>query len=82
VEKYCGAGQVTDDNMDRVVACWIPKAVDTHSKYVINFFHHKYDCKNTPQCYDIRVLLTLLYLLSCVDFVLTVPCILSFKPTH
>jgi hypothetical protein len=33
VEKYCRAGQATDDNM--LIACSIPKATDTHSECVI-----------------------------------------------
>jgi hypothetical protein len=37
VEKYCTAGQTTDNNINRRVriACWITKAPDTHSDYVI-----------------------------------------------
>ena len=37
LEKYCGAGQATDDDiMQRMrIACWIPKATNTHSQYVI-----------------------------------------------
>jgi hypothetical protein len=37
MEKYCTAGQATDGNIIRSMrfACWIPKATDTHSKYVI-----------------------------------------------
>jgi hypothetical protein len=35
VEKYCTAGQATDDNtIGRVrLACWITKATDTHLEY-------------------------------------------------
>ena len=36
MEKFCRAGQATDDNMVRMrIACWILKATDTHSEYVI-----------------------------------------------
>ena len=37
VEKYGTAGQATDDNIIRRMrfACWITKATDTHSEYVI-----------------------------------------------
>jgi hypothetical protein len=37
VEKYCRAGQAADDNITwpMCIACWIPKATDTHSEYVI-----------------------------------------------
>ena len=36
-KKYCRAGQATDDNTIRCVlfACWVTKAIDTHSEYVI-----------------------------------------------
>ena len=35
--KYGIAGQATDDNIIRHmrISCWIAKATDTHSKYVI-----------------------------------------------
>jgi hypothetical protein len=35
LEKYCRAGQATDVNMTQRVACWIPKATNTHTMYVI-----------------------------------------------
>jgi hypothetical protein len=37
VEKYCTAGKATDDNLiwRMRIACWIPKATDTHSEYAI-----------------------------------------------
>jgi hypothetical protein len=37
VEKYGRFGQATDDNIIRRMrfACWITKATDTHSEYVI-----------------------------------------------
>ena len=37
VERYCTAGQATDDNTTRRmrIACWIPKSTNTHSEYVI-----------------------------------------------
>ena len=37
VEKYCSAGQATDYNITwrMFIACWILKATDTHSEYVI-----------------------------------------------
>ena len=35
-EKYCGAGQATDVTIWRTcIACWITKAANTHSEYVI-----------------------------------------------
>jgi hypothetical protein len=37
VEKYGRAGQTTEDSITRRMrfACWVNKAADTHSKYVI-----------------------------------------------
>jgi hypothetical protein len=37
VEKYCTAGQATDDIIVRRmrIACWIPKTTKTHSEFVI-----------------------------------------------
>jgi hypothetical protein len=35
------------------IACWVTKATDTHSEYVIPLFHYN-GCTNAPQCYDIR----------------------------
>ena len=37
MEKYCTVRQATDDNITRRMrfACWITKATDTHSEYVI-----------------------------------------------
>jgi hypothetical protein len=35
-KKCCTSGQATDDNRTRriSIACWIPKAINTHSEYV------------------------------------------------
>jgi hypothetical protein len=37
--KYCAAGQPIDDNLIRSMrfACWMTKAANTHSEYVILF---------------------------------------------
>jgi hypothetical protein len=39
VEKYGTDGQATDDNIIRrmCTSCWILKAIDTHSEYLIIF---------------------------------------------
>jgi len=34
VEKYCSAGQPTDDSMTHI-ACWVPKVINTQPEYVI-----------------------------------------------
>ena len=31
MKEYCRTGQATDDNMALHIACWIPKAINTHS---------------------------------------------------
>ena len=35
MEEYCTAGQAPDDNVTRRlrIACWVPKATNTHSEY-------------------------------------------------
>ena len=39
------------------ITCWIPKATNTHSEYVILIaFHYNSGCGNGPQCYIIRTL--------------------------
>jgi len=56
-KKICRAGQAIDDNIIRImrIACWVTKATDTHSEYVILIvFHCNNNCKNAPQCYVIR----------------------------
>jgi hypothetical protein len=53
VEKYYIDREATHDNIIRRmrVACWITKATDTHSEYVILIAFHG-DCfANAPQCY-------------------------------
>ena len=43
------------------IACWIPKATNTHSEYVI-LLHCNNGYTNAPQCYVIRTLPLLLVL--------------------
>jgi hypothetical protein len=38
------------------IACWIPKATDTHTDCVILLFHCNNGCTNSPQYYVIRIL--------------------------
>ena len=42
------------------IACWIPKATNTHSEYVILLFHSKSGYTNAPECNIIRTLPVLL----------------------
>ena len=37
MEKYCRAGQATDESITPLkhIAFWIPKATNTHSEYVV-----------------------------------------------
>jgi hypothetical protein len=66
VEKYGTARQATDDNIIQRMrfTCWITKATDTHSEYVILIAFHGNNCyANAPQCYIIRTLLVLSFLI-------------------
>jgi len=36
MEKYCTAGQVTIWRV--LIACWIPRVTNEHSKYVLIFY--------------------------------------------
>ena len=57
LEKYCTAGEATDDNIWRMrIACWIPKATDTLRICNNSFFHCSNVCANMPQCYTISTL--------------------------
>jgi hypothetical protein len=58
VEKYGTAGQATDDNIIQRMrfACWITKATDTHSEYVIRLCHGNNGYANAPQYYVTRTL--------------------------
>jgi hypothetical protein len=55
VEKCCGySPQVESRRM--CIACWIPKATDTHSEYVILLSHCNNGCTKAPQYYSPRTL--------------------------
>ena len=46
------------------IACWIPKATNTHSEYVtLSLFHYNNGCSKAPQWYVIRTL----SVFSCVN---------------
>jgi hypothetical protein len=64
VEKYGRARQATDGNIIRRMrfACWVTKATDTHSEYVILLLHGNSGYANAPQCYVIRILPVLFYI--------------------
>jgi hypothetical protein len=54
VEKRGRARQATDDNIIRSMhfACWVTKAADTHSEYVIfTALTQQQWLRNAPQCY-------------------------------
>ena len=57
--KYCRAGLVTDENIIRRMrfACWVTKAIDTHSEYVIltALPPQQWLCESSS-CYDMRTL--------------------------
>ena len=60
-EKYCRAGQVTDDSKTRCMAfrCWITKATNTHCVFNLLLFQYNNSYVNGPQCYVMRALLHL-----------------------
>jgi hypothetical protein len=63
VKNYGIAGQATDGNIIRRMrfACWITKATDTHSQYVmIIVFHGNSGYANAPVCYVVWMLPVLL----------------------
>jgi len=50
------------------IACWIPKAINTHSQCVILIaFLHNSGCRHSPQCYFIRTL-PVLFLSICDNY--------------
>jgi len=42
------------------IACWIPKATNTYSEYLLLCFHGNSGCTNAPQCFIILTLSVLL----------------------
>jgi hypothetical protein len=58
------ARQATDVNITRRMrlACWLTKATDTHSEYVILLFYDNNGYANAPQCYVMRTLRILSHL--------------------
>jgi len=64
VEIYGKAGQTTGNIIQRMrFSCWITKATDTLSEYVIRLFHGKSGHANASQCYVIG---TRYVLLNCL----------------
>ena len=53
MDKYYRVGQAADDNIIRRMcfACWISKATDTRSEYVIPLSHGNSGEENSPQYY-------------------------------
>jgi len=69
VENYGRARQATDDNIIRRMrlVCWITKAIDTHSEYVILIaFSHNNSYTNAPHCHVILKLPIQVILCVCV----------------
>ena len=71
MEKYCTAGQATDNNIIRHmrIAPWITKATDTHSEYVIIIafpLQKKKNTENTPQWYGVHA-----HCLPCLNLIHT-----------
>jgi hypothetical protein len=71
VEKYGTAGEATDDNITRRIyfSCWVSKATDTQSEYVIRIaFPLQKLLREAPQCYVILTLLVLFITYSVLSF--------------
>jgi len=52
MEKYCKARHTIDDTMDMRIACWVSKAINIYTKYVIFIdFTLQQWLHNTPHCY-------------------------------
>ena len=66
VKKYCRAGQSTDDNIAHVIACWITRATNAHTRVVSYsmLFHANNTSTNAPQCYVLRTLRVVFYLFA------------------
>jgi hypothetical protein len=63
-KKYGSSRQATGDNIIQRMrfTCWITKATDTHSEYVILIaFHGSNGYANAPEYYVIRTLALLFY---------------------
>jgi len=72
VEKYCRVRQATEESIVRRmrVVCWIPKATDTESEYVIFTAFLNNNCyANVPQYYIFCTLLVLLELCETIKYV-------------
>ena len=54
MEKYCTAGQPTDDSMAMRIARWV--ILKICNTYYLLLFHRKNGFTNAPQCYGIRTL--------------------------
>jgi hypothetical protein len=62
------------------IACWIPKATNTRSEYVILIaFNCSSGCTNAPQCYAIRTLPLMLMPIGAIQLVLQ---LFSFLKWH
>ena len=62
VEKYGRARQTTDESIIRRMrfVCWISKAKNTLSEYVLLLFHGSSGYANAPQCYFYAYIVLLL----------------------
>ena len=67
MEKYCRAGQATDDNMTHAHCMLVPKATYTHSEYVTRLLLHGNNGCTNALCTIIRslpVLFTFVFVMS------------------
>ena len=60
--KYFTTGETTDNVPRHIrIACWIPKAINTHSEYVTFLVHFNNGYTNVLQWYVLRTLSVLLF---------------------
>jgi hypothetical protein len=78
VEKYGRARQATDDNiiLRMRIVCWITKAIDTHSEYVMLIAYPRQQWSREHVSMFISTLLVLLNLYSRLNYII-VQCIPS-----
>ena len=74
MDNYGTAGRATDDNWHMRIACWIPKATQTHNRNMQYFllFHGNNRHTKAPHCY------VHIYI-ACIVYILF---FLPFKPTQ
>jgi len=66
--KKSGTGKQTTDDIVILCmhfACWITKAIDTHSEYVILLLHDNNGYTSVPHCYVYTYIVCLTHISTC-----------------